>query len=109
MYACKKALSVSQKTPNAMIYGELGRYPLHINTVMNLVKYWLKRVHIPDDRLPKAVYEPVKSLDDKGVKIWASDIRTCLFPYAFGVVRVSQVRNKTESETRMTAGVLKQD
>ena len=30
MYACKKALSVSQKTPNAMIYGELGRYPLFV-------------------------------------------------------------------------------
>ena len=110
MYACKKALSVSQKTPNAMIYGEpLGRYPFYINTVMNLVKYWLKRVDIPDDRLPKAVCEPVKSLDDKGVKIWASDIRTCLFPYAFGIVRVSQVGNKTETETRMTASVLKQD
>ena len=110
MYACKKALSVSQKIPNAMIYGELGRYPLYINTIMKLVKYWLKLVDIPDDRLPKAVYQPVKSLDDKGVKIWTSDIRTCLFPYAFGIVRVSQqVGNKTESETRMTASVLKQD
>ena len=43
MYACKKALSVSQKTPNAMIYGELGRYPLYINTVMKSEKYWLKQ------------------------------------------------------------------
>ena len=28
MYACKKVLSVSQKTQNNMIYGELGRHPL---------------------------------------------------------------------------------
>ena len=62
MYACKKALSVSQKTTNAMIYGELGRYPLYINTVMKAVKYWLKLVELLDNRLPNAAYETVKIL-----------------------------------------------
>ena len=53
-------------------------------------------VKLPDNRLPKAAYETVKSLDDKGVKIWASDIRTCLFQYGLGIVWVSQqVGNKT--------------
>ena len=42
MYACKKVLSVSQRTPNTMIYREFGRYPLYINTVMKSVKYWLR-------------------------------------------------------------------
>ena len=41
---------------------------------------------LPDNRLPKAASETVKSLDDKGVKIWASDTRTCLFQYGFGIV-----------------------
>ena len=96
MYACKKVLSVSQKTPNTMIYRELGRYPLYINTVRKAVKYWLKFVKLPDNRLPKAAYETAKSLDDKGVKTWASDIGTCLFQYGFGIVWVSQqVENKT--------------
>ena len=45
---------ISQKTPNTMIYGELGRYPLYINTVIKAVKYWLKLVELPDNRLPKA-------------------------------------------------------
>ena len=63
--ACKKAFSVSQKLPNTMIYGELGRYPLYINTA---VKYWLKLVDLPGNRLPKAAYETVKSLDDKAEK-----------------------------------------
>ena len=62
MYACKKALSVSQKTTNAMIYGELCRYPLYINTVMKAVKYWLKLVELLDNRLPKAAYETVNIL-----------------------------------------------
>ena len=61
-YACKKALSVSQKTTNAMIYGELGRYPLYINTVMKAVKYWLKLVELLDNRLSDAAYETVKIL-----------------------------------------------
>ena len=50
---------------------------------------------LPDNRLPKAAYEIVKSLDDKRVKTWASDIRTCLFQYGFEMVRISQVGNKT--------------
>ena len=92
MYARK---SESQKTPNTMIYGELGRYPLYINTVIKAVTYWLKLVELPDNRQPKAAYETVQSLDDKGVKTWASD-RTCLFQYSFGIVWVSQlVGNKT--------------
>ena len=49
---------------------------------------------LPDNRLPKAAYEIVKSLDDKTVKTWASDIRTCLFQYGFEMVRVSQVGKK---------------
>ena len=54
-----------------------------INTLTKAVKYWLKLVKLPDNILPKAAYETVKSLDDKGVKTWASDIRTCLFQYGF--------------------------
>ena len=69
---------------------------LYINTVMEAVKNWLKLVELPDNRLPKAAYETVKSLDDQEMKTWASDIRTCLFQYGFGIVWVSQqVENKT--------------
>ena len=59
---------------------------------MNSVKYWLKLVELPDNRLPKAAYETVKSLDDKGVKTLAIDIRTYLFQYSFGF--------RNESETK---------
>ena len=88
----------SKKTQNTTIYGELGRNPL--NTIMNSVKYWLKLVELPDNRLPKAAYETVKSLDDKGVKTWASDTRTCLFQCSFGF--------HNESETKRFLRELKQ-
>ena len=84
-FTCMR-VSVSQQTPNTMIYGELGRCPLYINMVMKAFKYWLNLVEPSDNRLPKAASETVKSLDDKGVKIWASDTRTCLFQYGFGIV-----------------------
>ena len=71
---------------------------------MKAVKYWLKLVELPDNRLPKTVYETVKSLNDKGVKTWASDVRTCLLQYGFGIVWVSQqVGNKTVFFTRAKA------
>ena len=61
MYACKGVPSVSQKTRNTMIYGELGRYPLYINTVKKSVKYRLKLVEMPSNRLPKAAHKTVKT------------------------------------------------
>ena len=39
---CKYALGVGKKTTNMDVYGELGRYPLYIDTVVAMVKYWLR-------------------------------------------------------------------
>ena len=33
---------VGKKTTNMALYGELGRYPLYIDTVVAMVKYWLR-------------------------------------------------------------------
>ena len=41
------ALDVSKRTPHLALYGELGRYPLYIDTVCSMVKCWL-RLH--DDK-----------------------------------------------------------
>ena len=60
-YACKKVLSVSQKTPNGMIYGEWGRHPLYINTLVKAVKYWLNLVELPYCRLQRQRMKPSKS------------------------------------------------
>ena len=42
VHMCKYALGVGKKTTNMAVYGELGRYPLYIDTVMAIVKYWLR-------------------------------------------------------------------
>lgn len=63
---------------------------------MTSVKYWLTHVELLENRLPKAAYETVKSVDDKRVKTWATHIRACLLQYGFGIKWVLQVGNKTD-------------
>ena len=42
MMACKRFLGVPLRTPNKMVYGELGRYPLFVNSTLRCLKYWLR-------------------------------------------------------------------
>jgi len=56
VFACKRFLNATMKTPNAMCSGELGRYPLYINTTIRAVKYWLRLCRMSVDRLPKQAY-----------------------------------------------------
>ena len=42
LLACKRYLGVPIKTPNKMIYGELGRYPLFVNSNIRCIKYWFR-------------------------------------------------------------------
>ena len=46
IHMCKYVLRVGKRTSNIATYGELGRYPLYIDTVLAIIKYWL---HINKD------------------------------------------------------------
>ena len=39
LFAIKRFLNVSARTPSAVVYGETGRYPLHLNTYTRLFVY----------------------------------------------------------------------
>jgi hypothetical protein len=41
---CKLLLNLKSSTPNCMIYGELGRYPLYIDIKQRMVSYWIKLI-----------------------------------------------------------------
>ena len=56
LFACKKLLGVSAKTPNAFIYFELNRYPLFVDARVKVYKYWLKLLSLEESRLPKQAY-----------------------------------------------------
>ena len=55
-YGLKRFLNVSVKTPNIMIYGDTGTYPLSVNTTMLVVKYWIKKRDTEEDGLLMEIY-----------------------------------------------------
>jgi hypothetical protein len=90
MFVCKRFLNVPIKTPNIMIYGELGRYPLYINSYIRCIKYWFRLLQLDNTRLPRQAYEMQLMLDQAGKKCWASDVRNILGQTGFYIVWLNQ-------------------
>ena len=42
LFAMKRFLGMDMRTPNDLVYGELGRYPVHINSSICCIGYWFK-------------------------------------------------------------------
>ena len=90
IYALKRFLGVSMKTPNDLVYGELNRYPIYITSAVECVKYWLKLTRMNDNRLPRKAYKMLVGLDLKGKHNWVTNVKTKLFENGFGHVWVNQ-------------------
>ena len=70
MMACKRFLAVALRTPNKMVYGELGRYPFFfVNSTLRCLKYWV-RVLKMDIRIPKQAYKMMILMDESEKKCW---------------------------------------
>ena len=87
LLACKRFLGVPLITPNKMVYLELQRYPLYINSYVRSIKYWLRLIHMDISRLPKQSYLMMLSIDRDGKNCWVSQVRDILcntgFAYAW--------------------------
>jgi hypothetical protein len=90
LFALKKILGVSRRTPNDLVYGELNRYPITINSAVNTIRYWLKVLQMSRERLPRKAYGMIYNLDERGKITWATDVRLCLFKHGFGYVWLNQ-------------------
>ena len=86
LYALKTFLNVSRRTPNDMVYGETGRYPVFINAQIRVVKYWLKILNMEEDRLPKRVYRMMLCTSDN----WASRVKQILIDCELGSAWTAQ-------------------
>jgi hypothetical protein len=100
LFACKRLLSVSDKTPNYMVYGETGRYPLHIDATMASIRYWLKLMNMPASRIPKQAWQMALNKLDRNDNLrginWAKNVKECLELYGFSNIWVNK---GTEMET----------
>ena len=52
LFALKKFLGVSIKTPNDLVYGELNRFPIYLNSAVRCIRYWFKLTRMENFRLP---------------------------------------------------------
>ena len=52
---CKYILKLRKNTPNFMIYGELGRYPIEINIKLRMVTFWAKMISSNENKISKCI------------------------------------------------------
>jgi len=60
---CRFALGVSKRAPNIGIYGEIGRFPLAIEAVLNSVKFWHRVQNMSNSSLLQKAYNEMVNLN----------------------------------------------
>ena len=96
LYACKKLLGVSTKTPNSFIYAELNRYPLFVDARVRVMKYWAKLLVMEEGRLPKQAYmRELRELNKENG--WGLMIQEHLMVNGFGNIWIDQERGVSSS------------
>lgn len=85
LFACKRLLCVSDKTPNSMVYGETGRYPLNVDATISCIRYWLKLCKMANTRIPNQAMHMLKNtMTLNGTTTnWVSKVKVCLETYGF--------------------------
>ena len=58
---CKNLLGVKQSTQNNFVYGDLGRMSYQSCRYIKIVKYWLKVITKPENKLVNILYTQIKS------------------------------------------------
>lgn len=97
LFALKRLLSVSPRTPNAMAYGETGRYPLYIDSTLSVIRYWFTGQKMDVNRIPRQVYEMLctssfrKNAEQKN---WVNMVKCTLDTYGFSFVWSDGVGNE---------------
>lgn len=51
----KILLGVSVSTPNTVVFGKRGRFPLFIKCVVRCIKFWWHVIHLSKTKLPRGL------------------------------------------------------
>lgn len=84
--ACKRFLGVKTSTPNSVVYGECGRYPLYISMYKRIIKYWIRILNLQDSRYVKLSYNMLLQLAMHGKMNWVYKVKQLLCSNGFGFI-----------------------
>lgn len=59
---CKPLLKLRKSTPNYMVYGELGRFPMYLRIYQRMYNFWCTLVQPKTDKLSSFIYRIMLSL-----------------------------------------------
>ena len=79
LFACKLFLHVLNKTPNDVVYGELGRYPLWITATTRCLKYWFKLLRQPEKLYARKAYSMLLKMHEGGAVTWVTLVKSIKF------------------------------
>ena len=90
LFAVKRLLTVSTRTPRALVYGETERSPIFVITYVKCIRYLLNLVRMPENRLPIKAYKMLYALHSKNKNNGVSHVCFTLYRYGFGFVWENQ-------------------
>ena len=82
LFAYKRFLHVLNKTPNDVVYGELGRYPLWISATARRLKYWFKLLRQPEQLYSRKAYSMLLKMHE-GAVTWVTHVKSILCDNGF--------------------------
>ena len=74
MLSCRQLLGIHKRSSKIAIYGETGRFPLYIETIVNTLKYYNRLSSTKGSPLLKEALECNKMLHGNGKSCWYSNI-----------------------------------
>ena len=91
----KLLLNVRNSTPNYMVYGELGRYPISISIKKRMISYWCNLLISNQSKINKALYAAL--LDRPETCKWLTFLKTIFDSIAKSDVWLNQgYQSKTD-------------
>jgi hypothetical protein len=77
---CKLPLNLKSSTPNSMIFGDLGRCPLHIDIKQRMLLYWTKLITRQQSTFCSVVHRLMYHLRNtqNAIFSWLNSVQTIL-------------------------------
>ena len=86
LFGLKRYLGVDRRTPNDVVCGGVGRFPIRVNACVHCIKYWLKLMRMEEHRLLLRAYKMLLNLDQRGKTNWVTNFCKILCANGFSYV-----------------------